>query len=302
MLSTTGDCPSDTLVNSAYKALTKKGRLKWSTTGAEWQWCYRIAMFLNRCVDSCHGVLDGSPVHAERDRRWYDRLKFIVYDEVTEGGIEGTSPTKPDLVGGLDLKPGKRVAWSPKDPHTNQVLLPVEVNENWVSVVVQAATYARCLFSASPSRQFAIVLGFRHTEVELRFFVFHRSGLTASKPFSVKGGQGQKDTLRVFLSILNWASANDAGFLEFFNDTEMSLLRREGDKSGVVARVVEVICDDLCLQGRASRVLLMDYSIREGKEPEPHVPALDPTVRTRNYPKVEDRTKQGDEARMFFHP
>jgi len=302
MLSTAGKGPSEIVVNSSHNALAKKGKPCWPTVGSERPWYTPLAVFLNNCVDVCHGALD-SHGSTKRDHRWYNRLKFIVYDRPTEDGVDGASAVRPDLVGGLDLVLGERVAWSPQDSLTKQALLPVEVKENWALMVAQAATYARCLFSDSPSRQFALVLGFRHTTAELRFLVFHRSGLTASKSFSVASKEGQKDILRVFLSILRWASPNDAGFLEFCDDFDMSLLRHKDDKTGVVASVAEVLHDGLCVQGRASRVVLMNYPTGEGKKSAPCIPVLDPTVRTRKHTEAEVQAKEGDdEARMSFHP
>jgi len=303
MLSATGERPTEGLVNSAHKTLLKKQAPDWPTAGVEQAWYPPIATFLNNCVAACHVALDSSSAAASGScPRFYDRLKFIVYDKITVDGVEGAAQVKPDLVGGLGLVPDERVAWSPQDPLTKQVLLPVEVKRDWAPMVSQAATYARCLFSASPSRQFAVVLGFRHTRAELRFFVFHRGGLTGSQPLSVRDERGQKDTLRVLLSILNWRSDEDAGFPKFCNDSEMFLLRREDDEDGVVARVVEVLHDGLCVQGRASRVLLVSYPTGEGKEPEPSIPVLGPTVRTRKRPGTETQTKQGDvEIRTSFH-
>ena len=77
----------------------------------------------------CRGVLRDSKSAAAIDSRplFYDLLKFIVYDKSTADGVEGASPIKPDLVGGLDLVPDERVAWSPQSPTTKQVLLSVEV-------------------------------------------------------------------------------------------------------------------------------------------------------------------------------
>ncbi|KAF9650144.1 hypothetical protein BDM02DRAFT_1513122 [Thelephora ganbajun] len=80
----------------------------------------------------------------------------------------------------------------------------------------------------------------------------------------------------------------------------MSLLRHEGDRDGVVSRVVKVMCDSLCVQGRASRALLVDYLTSKGKKPEPCAPALDPTVQMQKRqagpgPKAEAQTKQGDQ-------
>ena len=75
----------------------------------------------------------------------------------------------------------------------------------------------------------------------------------------------------------------------------MSLLRHEGDKTGVVTRAVEVLRDDLCVRGRASKVLRVEYSTCEGKESEPDILALDPTVQTRRPQGEEVQTNQGDE-------
>jgi len=299
MLSTNGEGPTETLVESAHKALPKvlKEQAFWPTVKTERSWYPPIATFLNSCVGVCRDVICDSKSAAPIDPHllFYDLLKFIVYDKTTVDGVEGSFPVKPDLVGGLDLRPDDRVAWSPHDPLTKQALLPVEVKENWAQMVSQAATYARCLFSANPLRQFAVVLGFQHTKAKLRFLVFHRGGLTGSELLSVKDEVGQKDILRILLSILNWRSAEDAGFPGFCNNFEMFLFRRKDDKDGVVAGVAEVLHDGLCIQGRASRVFLMRYPTSEGKEPEPYIPALGPTTLTRKRSRAGSQTKQGDE-------
>ena len=302
MLSATGEGPPDALVDSAHKTLREKTPPAWPTVDGESLWYPPLAVFLNNCVDACHKALDKRHKSAERSSCFYDRLNFIVYDRNTRDGVEGASPVKPDLVGGLGLEPGELVAWSPPDTSIDQVLIPVEVKPNWAPMVVQAATYARCLFSASPSRQFSVVLGFRHTKAQLRFFVFHRSGLTGSKPCSVKDPRGQKDILRIFLSILQWTSTNDAGFLEFFNDFDMTLIEKEGDKTGTVARVAEVLHDGLCVRGRASRVLRMVYLTGKEKEPEPTISALDPTARTRGRPGTKGQTEQGAKQETEISP
>ena len=307
MLSANGKGPPETLVKSTHKALCKvikEQEAGWPMGGTERVWYPPIAIFLNNCVDVCRGALHDYKFGVTIGSRplFYDHLKFIVYDKTTADGVEGSSSVKPDLVGGLGLVPDDRVAWSPQDPVTKQVLLPVEVGADWVPMVFQATTYARCLFSASPSRQFAVVLGFRHVRAELRFLVFHRGGLTGSKPLSVKDEHGQKDVLRVLLSILSWKSAKDAGFSAFHNDLEMTLSRHKDDRGGVVASVAEVLHDDLCVLGRASRVLIMRYPTGEGKVPEPGIPTLGPTDRTRKRRGTGPQTGEGGEKiRMSFH-
>ena len=303
MLSADGKDIPDTLVDLAHKIPPQEGaQPRWLTTPAESGWYHPLKTFLNNCVEACHSALDCVAGNVSRDKRWYGDLKFIVYDVPTEDGVDGSPKVKPDLVGGLDLDPVARAAWSPRGQNTNQVLLPVEVKKEWLPMVTQAATYARCLFSASPSRQFALVLGFQHVGKGLRFLVFHRSGLTASKSLSVDDEQGQKDILRIFLSILRWKSTNDAGFLEFYNDIEMCLPRHENDKTGVVATVAEVLHDGLCVLGRASRVLLMRFSPHPGEERRlKDDPAQGPASRTRARVKRKTRTNQGGETRMSFH-
>lgn len=295
MLSAAGNLPSDPLVSSAHSTLERRVQLCWPTLGSRRVWYAPVAIFLNNCVEVCHSALDSSRGSAERSCRWYNGLKFIVYDNPTVDKIEGAPNLKPDLVGGLGINPDERFAWSPTDPYTNQILLPVEVGKDWASVVIQAAKCARCLFDVDPSRQFALVLGFGHIKAELRFLVFHRSGLTASKPLSFKDEQGKKDILRIFLSILGWESANDAGFLEFHDGVEMCLLRHKDDVTGTVARVAEVLQDELGVRGRGSKIFFVRYPGYEGKEPEPPIP----TIWARRRTESESRTKRGGEIRII---
>ena len=303
MLSLDMSLPSDALVRSAYGSLNGAGLPAWPSGAGEAQWYPPLQEFLNSCVEACNGALDGSQGEVGKGKRWYGDLNFIVYDKPTEDGIHNSAALKPDLVGGLNLNSTERAAWSPMDQKANQVLLPVEVKDDWLPLVAQAATHARCLFSASPSRQFALTLGFQRSKTELRFLVLHRGGLTASKPLSVQDKQGQQDILRIFLSILRWQSPNDAGFLDFSNDIDMFLPLRENDETGVVARVSEVLHDHLCVLGRASRVLLVEY-VPPGKtlEPKPEVSTPDTSVRTRGDRRPETQAGQGDEDEIGMSP
>ena len=124
MLSATGKGPTEVLTNSAHEALRKMKPPSWPAVGTERDWYPPIALFLNNCVDACNDALRGSESAASEDSRYslYDRLKFIIYDKTTEDGVEGAAPVKLDLVGGLDLVPDERIAWSPKNLSTKRVL------------------------------------------------------------------------------------------------------------------------------------------------------------------------------------
>ena len=260
MLSATGRAPPARLVDLAYTALGERTEVPFAqpTGRSKSKWTTPLSAFLNNCVNACRAALDKRTGYTKKDPSLYSHLRFVICGR-------SMMSVEPSLVGGLGLVSGDRVAWSPESILEKQALIPVEVRADWHTLVAQAETYAHCLFSASHARQFVVVLGFQHTDAQLRFLVFHRSGLTGSKPCSVWSPEGQKDTLRIFLSILSWTSANDAGFPKFINDSDMSLLCHEGDKTGVVGRIAEVLYSDPCVQGRGSGVLLVEYPTGKGQ-------------------------------------
>lgn len=301
MLSAADKCPPDPLVNLAHKSLEGNALPVWPSDYTNQVWYAPLAKFLNGCVDACHQALDEHSWPAQRSSRFYDRLNFIAYDKPTAEAIQGTSPVQPDLVGGLDLMPNERVAWELRNTSESikQALIPVEVGMSTSRIVVQASAYARYLFSATPSRQFAVALGVLPRLGKLRFFVFHRSGLTASQLCSVKDPQGQKDILRMFLSILEWTSANDAGFLEFFNGLQMSLPLHEGDETGVIARITRRLYQSV--SDNATEAVLMEYGTGWVTEPEFCFPSPDQTPGTYWRPKAcVQSDPRNNETRMSF--
>ena len=87
----------------------------------------------------------------------------------------------------------------------------------------------------------------------------------------------------ILLSVFDRNPVEGVGFLEFCNDFDMLLLRHEGDKTGVVVRVTEVLRDRLCVQGCISRMLLVNYPTSEGKELEFRITVLGQLVQTRKH-------------------
>lgn len=277
MLSANGKAPPDGLVNIAVKALGNRQPRRSKAKG-EQGWHAPLENFLNSSVEACHNALDGHHTGAPRDKRRYGRLHFVIHDKLMEDGVDDPLSAKPNLVGCLDPKRGDRAAWAQTGPSVNQVLLPVEIKEDWLPIIAQATADSLCLFDASPSRQFALVLGFQQVKAELRFLVFHHSGLTASKPLHIRKVQGQEDILRVFLSILCWESTGEAGLLGFYNDVKMPLPCNDGDKTGVAARVAGVLRDRTYTADCTSRVLLIDYSSHGKKESKHRHSTSDPAI------------------------
>ena len=118
--------------------------------------------------------------------------------------VEGAAPLKSDITGGNGISAfsKERLYWKPPpDKPTHMITIPVEVKDDWKTMTSQAATYARCLFSASPTITLALVLAFNQGINALRFLVFHHGGLTASKELNITKSDGLKDVARIFLTL-----------------------------------------------------------------------------------------------------
>ncbi|KAJ3994815.1 hypothetical protein F5050DRAFT_416995 [Lentinula boryana] len=138
---------------------------------------------------------------------------------------------KPDGAGVLGFEADEldNLFWSPPVEGGEQMAIPVEIKGNWSELVLQAATYARCMFSASPLRQFVLIIGYN--EHSLRFLVFHRGGCTSSKPLDLDKPDA-------------WC-----------NDAQVCLPRRKaGDSSPLTVDIDRILHYSVCVRGRAPRV------------------------------------------------
>ncbi|KAJ3995066.1 hypothetical protein F5050DRAFT_1713202 [Lentinula boryana] len=182
-----------------------------------------------------------------------ENLKFYVWDRP----MKDAKSLKPDGAGVLGFEADEldNLFWSPPAECGEQIAIPVEVKGNWPELVLQAATYARCMFSASPLRQFVPVIGYKHNEHSLRFLVFHRGGCTSSEPLDLDQPKGQKAFIHLLVSILTWRTRADAGFPAWCNDAQICLPRRKaGDSSPLTVDIDRILHYSVCVRGRAPRV------------------------------------------------
>ncbi|KAF8206304.1 hypothetical protein K438DRAFT_468628 [Mycena galopus ATCC 62051] len=234
-----------------------------------------LAEFLNECVKHGGTALGG------RRGQWCTHLHFVKYDKEMGDGIGNAHP----VLGGVqDPNPPKVPAdtlyWSPPDGSDEraQMLLPVEVKSDWLDMVSQAATYARCLFSANPSRTFALVLAYKHDRHELRFLIFHRGGLTTNTAVKLNEDSGRKEALRLIMTILLWSEPHHAGFLSTSNDFEYLIPQSSdnGEKS-INTTVKKVLHDSECVRGTATRVSRLSC---QSPDPTPAEAALLPVTQS----------------------
>ena len=186
-------------------------------------------------------------------------------------GVEGSAKAGP--------KETQRLYWNPQagDP-TLEIVLPMEVKKDWKDLISQTATYARSMFCARPNRMFAIALAYNQENKELRFLVFHRGGLAASKPLHITQWAGLRAIMRLFLTLGLWTTATEAGFVPCCNDTTYLLpADKEGD-TYMALTVERILFRSLCIRGRMTHVFLLhlptssppeDSQLRGKKSPEP---------------------------------
>lgn len=202
--------PPSGLVDVAYSLLEVE-RPEWPEGAEDSSLHEPLVGSLNDFLAAAHRALDLSdPPIIERGARLYRGLQFAqLGDGSCRAHGRNCGVVKREAVGGVYFHGvGQGIG----------LAIPVKLDEDWPAVVAQAARSAHILYSACRLRKFGLVIGFRHTTLELRFLIFHRGGVTASKPLSIVEEQGKKDILRIFISTLTWRSEEDAGIPHFSCD------------------------------------------------------------------------------------
>src|SRR3984885_995541 len=228
--------PIEDAVKSLKSTLTSAAKSDFSrvslAAGAEPPNYHPLAFILNACIDSCVEVIE----QRATTPRWFDGLRFIVWDSEMSDGVDGANPLKPDLAGVNDPPELARLKlyWglAEEDERHRRLLLPFEVKETNLPLVAQAAKYARALNSAVPLRAFELVLTYNQNSDQFRFLIFHRGGLTSSEPIKLRYTTEKNkspqppdctELVRMFMSILIWTKAGDAGYPLFSNGKQFIL-------------------------------------------------------------------------------
>jgi hypothetical protein len=87
---------------------------------------------------------------------------MCVYDKPVAGFVDRAPALKPNLV--LALKQAMRLFW-------RDILIPVEVKDNWPNMLQQALIYARAVLYAQ-DRKWVLCILFHWTERKVRFCFF----------------------------------------------------------------------------------------------------------------------------------
>lgn len=98
-------------------------------------------------------------------------IPLKIYTHPTLDGVDGAVALKPDLITVSDkdvvVSSHSRYRWG-------EISIAGEIKSQWADLVAQAGTYGRAILNAHPTRTFALVLGFNHSQKTARFLFFHR--------------------------------------------------------------------------------------------------------------------------------
>ncbi len=263
-----------------------------------------VANFLNYCVDQCSAIcysLRDSEGISIGERGWLKDILFVVYDKDVGNRVQGAHTLKPNVAGvdGGPMLENFCAYWSlakeQRADDKRQIEVPVDVKESWISLAIQLATYARAMFAVMPLRCFVLGIGVNHQEESLRFFIFHRGGLSMSSALRLLDSDSGPDdeatkkakvpelelqenrriVLKLMLSVMVWQGPTDAGFTPF-TDGRIFLLPHPLERASYFeVVVVDVIYFDLSVHGRST--LVARILLRKKNDPLPNVAQMCPT-------------------------
>jgi hypothetical protein len=130
-------------------------------------------------------------------QRYLRHLRFHSGRIEVEENYGSIKALKPDGVGlVVDLPAERKISW-------RQVEVVIQVKSQIPILVKQAATYARCCLVNNQRRSFAIAIGFDHKRLIVCFLVFHRSGLSSSRPLFLGTQEGFEDVVKHIVGMLS---------------------------------------------------------------------------------------------------
>jgi hypothetical protein len=232
------------MVNAVYSELKKQdlspAYFQPKSKGNTWPKDGRESTYYEPVTHILNATLKAA-LRRQRKTTYYSSLQFSVYDKPVADGIDDSHPLKPDSLGcNREILPDEKVPW-------RDIRIAVEVKNNWPDLVVQAATYSRCMFASSRGQTYNIVIGFHYKRRELRFLFFHRGGVTAYLA-DLTTDVGWRRLVAAMVGLASVPDRDSAGMDSSRDNFHFNL-----PAVGLCA-IVQPICTRDCVRGRATYV------------------------------------------------
>jgi hypothetical protein len=170
---------------------------------------------------------------------YHAKHTMYVYDKPVAESVDRAPALKLDLV--LALKRATRLFW-------RDILIPVEVKDNWSDMLQQALTYGRAVFYAQ-ERKWVLCLLFHWADRKVRFCFCSRNGVISTPSYSLDDMDGFKATVQGFVGILSLKDEAAAGILP--SETIQEWLRGLTGKTYIEG---ECLSKRITVRGRGTKV------------------------------------------------
>ena len=126
-----------------------------------------------------------------------------VYDKAVADSVDQASALKPDLV--LARSRAKRLTW-------RDILIPIEVKDNWPDMLLQSLTYAQAVFYAQDHKWVLCIL-FNYTERKVCFCFCSHNSVISTPSYNLDDNDGFTAIVQGFIGILSLKDETAAGIL-----------------------------------------------------------------------------------------
>jgi hypothetical protein len=155
---------------------------------------------LNKIIDTTNRYAPQSQLSELRFHHLRGKVKE------TYGSHRGLKPDGVGIIGELPSKKKKGAKTPAKESELSwgQIEVFIESKSSVEDMVRQSGTYARCCLLNNPRRFFSLGIGFDYRKLEAYVLVFHRSGLSSSRPLHLTTSKGFKGLVSHIVGILSF--------------------------------------------------------------------------------------------------
>ncbi|KAI0271218.1 hypothetical protein BGY98DRAFT_203199 [Russula aff. rugulosa BPL654] len=161
-----------------------------------------LVHLLNKIIDTASRYMPRSQLSELRFHPFGGEVK----ETLAYGSHGGLKPDGVGIIGKLSTKRKKSAKKPAKEPELSwgQIEVFIESKSSVKKVLRKSGTYARCSLFGNPRRFFSLGIGFDYKKMEAYVLVFHRSGLSSSRPLKLTTREGFNGFVKHIVGILSF--------------------------------------------------------------------------------------------------
>jgi hypothetical protein len=209
-----------------------------------------LAHLLNQIIDAANRYVPQSQLSGLRFHRSGGEVKE------TYGSHKGSNPDGVGIIGELSTGTEEPAEEPTKRPQLcwGQIEIIVKSKASVRDILRQSGSYTCCCLLSNQRRFFTLGIGFHYRKSESYVFVFHRSGLSSSRPLKVTTDEGFKGLVSHIVGVLSFKEEATYGL----DTTRIQNMFRINNR---YYEIVRIIYARGSLRGRSTRSTVV-YSLK----------------------------------------